>query len=75
MAIALARSEVHPAQPGTAQVVPAQPDRLETLLDVGNAPVQLALKPDGGELFALNSLSDSISEVITTTNDVSGARP
>jgi DNA-binding beta-propeller fold protein YncE len=35
--------------------------------------VQLALKPDGGELFAVNSLSDSISEVVTTTNDVGGA--
>jgi YVTN family beta-propeller protein len=50
-----------------------QPDRLEALLDVGRAPLQLALKPDGGELFALNSLSDSISEVVTTTDDVGGA--
>jgi YVTN family beta-propeller protein len=50
-----------------------QPDRLEALMDVGQAPVQLALKPDGGELFAVNSLSNSISEVITSTNDVSGA--
>ncbi|MGD0732593.1 MAG: hypothetical protein ABR956_15130 [Terracidiphilus sp.] len=47
--------------------------RLESLLDVGQAPVQLALKPDGGELFVLNSLSDSISEVVTSTNDVGGA--
>jgi YVTN family beta-propeller protein len=73
MAIALAHSEVHPAQPGGAQVVPAQPDRLEALLNVGQAPRQLALKPDGGEVFALNALSDTISEVITTTDDVSGA--
>jgi DNA-binding beta-propeller fold protein YncE len=35
--------------------------------------VQLALKPDGGELFVLNSLSDTISEVVTNTNDVGGA--
>jgi DNA-binding beta-propeller fold protein YncE len=35
--------------------------------------LQLALKPDGGEVFALNSLSDSISDVITTSDDVSGA--
>jgi YVTN family beta-propeller protein len=47
--------------------------RLESLLDVGRAPIQLALKPDGGELFAVNSLSDSISEVVTTTDDVDGA--
>jgi YVTN family beta-propeller protein len=63
MAIALARPAAHPAQP----------DRLEALLDVGRDPVQLALKPDGGEVFVLNSLSDSISEVITGTNDVLGA--
>jgi YVTN family beta-propeller protein len=73
MAIALARAEVHPDQPGRAQIVPARPDRLEALLDVGQAPLQLALKPDGGEVFALNSLSDTISEVITTSDDVSGA--
>jgi YVTN family beta-propeller protein len=63
MAIALARPDAHPAEP----------DRLEALLDVGHAPVQLALKPDGGEVFVSNSLSNSISEVITGTNDVIGA--
>jgi len=63
MAIALARPEAHPATP----------DRLEAMLDVGRAPVHLALKPDGGELFVSNSQSDSISEVVTTTNDVGGA--
>ena len=62
MAIALANSKANPAQR----------DRLETLMDVGRAPVQLALKPDGGELFVVNSLSDSISEVVTNTNDVGG---
>jgi len=51
----------------------AKPDRLEAFLDVGKAPLQLAVKPDGGELFALNSLSDSISEVVTGNNDVGGA--
>ncbi|MGA3162286.1 MAG: YncE family protein [Terracidiphilus sp.] len=70
MAIALAHPEVHSSQPGRAPFVPAQPDRLEALLDVGQAPMQLALKPDGGEVFALNSLSDSISEIITGTDDV-----
>jgi YVTN family beta-propeller protein len=51
----------------------AQPDRMEALLDVGQAPLQLALKPDGGELFSLNSLSDSISEIVTNSNDVGGS--
>jgi len=54
---------------------PDQPDRLETFMDVGRAPVQLALKPDGGELFVSNSLAGSISEVVTSTDDVGGAYP
>jgi YVTN family beta-propeller protein len=70
MSIALAHGEAHPAQ---SQAIPAQPDRLEALLDVGQAPSQLALKPDGGELFAMNSLSNTSSEVVTGTNDVLGA--
>ena len=65
MAIALARPADHPAQP----------DRLESLLDVGHGPVQLALKPDGGELFVSNSLSGSISEVVTSTDDVRRSLP
>ena len=52
---------------------PATTDRLESLLDVGRAPVHLALKPDGGELFVSNSLSNSISEIVTSTDDVGGA--
>ena len=63
MAIALARPDSHPAVP----------DRLEAMLDVGRSPVHLALKPDGGEVFVSNSQSDSISEVVTTTDDVGGA--
>jgi DNA-binding beta-propeller fold protein YncE len=63
MAIALAHSKANPSEP----------DRLETLMDVGHGPVQLALKPDGGEVFAINSVSDSVSEVVTNTDDVLGA--
>ena len=48
----------------------SQPDRLEALMDVGRAPVDLALKPDGGEIFASNSLSDSVSEIYNTTDEV-----
>ena len=66
MAIALAR----PGQSAPDASTPAVPDRLEALLDVGRGPAQLALKPDGGEVFVLNSLSDSLSEVITGTDDV-----
>ncbi len=60
MVIALQRLDTHPAQP----------DRLEALMDVGHAPVDLALKPDGGEIFASNSLSDSISEIYNATDEV-----
>jgi YVTN family beta-propeller protein len=51
----------------------AVPDRLITLLDVGKTPVQLALKPDGGELFVSNFDSDTISEIATYSNEVGGA--
>ena len=60
MVVALAQPDAHPVQP----------DRLETLMDVGHAPVDLALKPDGGEIFASNSLSDSVSEIYNTTDEV-----
>ena len=55
------------AQPGAH---PAEPDRLETLMDVGLAPVDLALKPDGGEIFVSNSLSNSVSEIYNSTDEV-----
>jgi len=60
MVIALAQADAHPPEP----------DRLETLMDVGRAPVQLALKPDGGEIFASNSLSDSVSEIYDSSDEV-----
>jgi YVTN family beta-propeller protein len=48
-------------------------DRFLTFLDVGQTPVHLALKPDGGEIFVSNFNSDSISEINTNTNEVGGA--
>jgi YVTN family beta-propeller protein len=47
-------------------------DHMLTLLDVGNIPVHLAMKPDGGEIFVSNFGSDSISEISTWTNEVGG---
>ena len=47
-------------------------DHMLALLDVGQTPVQLALKPDGGEIFCANFGSDSISEIETGTNEVVG---
>lgn len=61
MVIALAHSKLNPNQPN---------DQLETLMDVGRGPIELALKPDGGEIFAANSLSDSVSEIYNTTDEV-----
>jgi YVTN family beta-propeller protein len=60
MVVALAQPDAHPAEP----------DRLETLMDVGRAPVDLAMKPDGGEIFVSNSLSDTVSEIYNTTDEV-----
>src|SRR5208282_4074207 len=48
-------------------------DKLLALLDVGKSPVSLALKPDGGELFAFNFDAGSISIIETTPNEVSGS--
>ena len=48
-------------------------DALEALLNVGQSPAWLALKPDGGELFVSNTGSNSISEVVTSSDDVGGS--
>jgi YVTN family beta-propeller protein len=50
----------------------ATSDHLLTMLDVGNTPVHLAVKPDGGEIFTANFDSDSISEIDTWNNQVLG---
>jgi YVTN family beta-propeller protein len=50
-----------------------EPDKMQTIMDVGHAPVNLAIKPDGGEMFVANAQSDTISEVVTNSNDVGGA--
>jgi YVTN family beta-propeller protein len=46
---------------------------LLTLLDVGKTPVDLALKPDGGELIVCNFDSDNVSIIETSTDEVSGS--
>jgi YVTN family beta-propeller protein len=50
-------------------------DRMLAMLDVGDTPVQLALKPDGGEIFCSNFGSGSFSEINTQTNEVGGTYP
>ena len=52
---------------------PAGADQLVTFLEVGKTPLDLALKPDGGELFVSNFDSGTISEIATYTNEVGGA--
>ena len=56
------------------------PDRLIAILDVGATPLHIAVKPDGGEVFISNFGSDSVSELITDTDEISsthlvGAEP
>lgn len=46
-------------------------DRLLALLDVGQTPVHVAVKPDGGEVFVSNFDSGSVAEITTSTNEVS----
>ncbi|HTZ90468.1 MAG TPA: hypothetical protein VMA71_09005 [Alloacidobacterium sp.] len=65
MVIGLARPE--------SAIASEHADRLLTFLDVGQTPVHLALKPDGGEIFVSNFESDTISEIATQTNEVGGA--
>jgi len=48
-------------------------DRLLSLLDVGQSPVHLALKPDGGEIFVSNFGGDTVSEIATGSDEVGGA--
>jgi YVTN family beta-propeller protein len=58
---------------GVAKQNPAlMTDHMLALLDVGKTPVNLALKPDDGEIFVSNYDSDSISEISTPTNEVGG---
>jgi YVTN family beta-propeller protein len=45
-------------------------DHMLALLDVGETPIQLALKPDGGQIFCSNFGSNSISSIDTQTNEV-----
>jgi YVTN family beta-propeller protein len=45
-------------------------DHMLALLDVGDTPIQLALKPDGGQIFCSNFASDSVSSIDTQTNEV-----
>jgi YVTN family beta-propeller protein len=50
-------------------------DHMLAFMDVGGQPVQLALKPDGGEVFCSNFGSGSFSEINTQTNEVGGTYP
>jgi DNA-binding beta-propeller fold protein YncE len=71
MVIALAKVPDHAAGAVVSgSIREGEPDRLEAFMDVGRAPVDLALKPDGGEIFVSNALSDSVSEIYNTTDEV-----
>ncbi len=50
-------------------------DHALALLDVGQQPTHLTMKPDGGEVFASNSASNSISEIAAYTDEVGGTYP
>jgi YVTN family beta-propeller protein len=73
MVLALARKPKADDSPSTPLPEAEKSDHLLDLLDVGQAPVDLALKPDGGEIFVSNFDSNTISEIATGTNEVGGA--
>ncbi|MBW8748784.1 MAG: beta-propeller fold lactonase family protein [Acidobacteria bacterium] len=52
-----------------------QRDAFLTMLDVGDTPMQITMKPDGGEIFVSNFNSNTISEISTWTNEVSNTFP
>ena len=45
-------------------------DHVLALLDVGASPTDITLKPDGGEIFVSNQAAGSVTEISTTTNEV-----
>jgi YVTN family beta-propeller protein len=50
-------------------------DHMLALVDVGQTPIQLAMKRDGGEIFCSNFGSGTFSEIDTQTNEVGGTYP
>ena len=65
MVIGLARAH--------SQLPAERADHLLDFLDVGQTPVHLALKPDGGEIFVSNFGGDTVSEIATSSAEVGGA--
>jgi YVTN family beta-propeller protein len=73
MVLALAQRPLPNTTPTEAEKSDRLPDRLLDFLDVGQTPVNLAMKPDGGEIFVSNLDSNTISEIATGNNEVGGA--
>jgi YVTN family beta-propeller protein len=72
MAIQLATAPLSHSRRKSSVDTPVHKDALLALLDVGTTPISLALKPDGGEIYAVNYGSGSISEIDTSTNEAGG---
>nr|WP_245817951.1 YncE family protein [Granulicella rosea] len=72
MGIALAQA---PDSWAVKQDSAALTDHLLAFLDVGQQPEHIAMKPNGGEIFVSNTLSDSVSEISTYTCEVGGTYP
>jgi len=70
MVLALARA-ITPNRPLQSDL--EKSDHLLDFLDVGQSPINLAIKPDGGEIFVSNFASDTVSEIATGNNEVGGA--
>lgn len=64
-----------PNDGASRQGLSLSPDRVLAFLDVGRRPMNLTLKPDGGEIFVSNQSSNSVSEIATQTNEVGSTYP
>lgn len=73
MAIALATPPPTTPRARLSTRLSSPKDALLAILDVGKTPIRLVLKPDGGEIFAVNYDGASLSEIDTSTNEVGGA--
>jgi YVTN family beta-propeller protein len=68
------KKPVAKSEHGQLVAIDLKTDSVLTYLEVGATPSDLALKPDGGELFVTNFDSDSVSQVETGANEVGATR-
>ena len=69
------RSPPSPTHGPQSRTHPCSPTACSPSWTSATTPIQLALKPDGGEIFCSNFGSGTFSEIDTQTNEVGGTYP